>query len=175
MDAQDPLELFRKHAGMIHRIAYGYCRNPSDREEVLQEVAIELWRSRSRLDSRCREATWVYRVALNVAITHFRRERRHRAQLPLEQHAIHVVASEEPQPDDDLERMMAWIDTLAELDRALVLLHLEGNDHASIAEVLGISVSNVGTRLSRVRLKLRTAHAGAQTRSKDGTPCNSRK
>lgn len=157
MDAHELTELLRRNAGLIHRIAYAYFRDAADREDVFQEVAVQLWRSRERYDERFRETTWVYRIALNVAISHRRRERRHReGREELEAAAI-LVAAPTAEPAPDVARLLELIDELGALDKALVLLDLDGNDHASIAEILGIGVSNVGTKLWRIRDRLRAA------------------
>ena len=156
MEASQFTELVRRHAGLIHKIAYAYCRDATDREDVVQEIAVQLWRSRERYDERFRETTWVYRIALNVAISFHRSERRHRERrAAVEEHAIAVA--EPVEPGEDVQLLLRCIDDLGALDKALVLLYLDGNDHASIADVLGISVSNVGTKLARIKERLRAA------------------
>lgn len=157
MEAQEFTDLIRRHARLIHKIAYAYCRDVTDREDVFQEVALQLWRSRHRYDGRYKETTWVYRIALNVAISFYRRGRRHReGHLSLDAHAI-TIAAACVEPNEDVQLLLRCIDDLGALDKALVLLYLDGTDHASIAEVLGISVSNVGTKLLRIKNKLRVA------------------
>ena len=155
MDTAEFTDLLRRHAGLIHKIAYAYCRSASDRDDVVQEIVVQLWRSRERYDDRFRHTTWIYRIALNVAISYYRRERRHgeRAE-PLDEQRVTV---EPVAPSPELQQLLAAIDRLGALDKALVLLHLDGNDHAAIAEVLGISVSNVGTQLGRIKDTLRAA------------------
>lgn len=158
MDASELTDRIRRHAGLIHRVARAYGRDAADREEIAQEVAVQLWRSHERYDGQRRETTWVYRIALNVAISFQRRERRHRTgRHSLEAHAITLAAPAAAEPGEEVERLLACIEDLGPLERALVLLYLDGNDHASIADVLGISVSNVGTKLLRIKDKLRTA------------------
>lgn len=175
MEAQELTDLVRRHAGLIHRIAYAYCRNATDREEVVQEVALELWRSRHRYDERFRETTWVYRIAFNVAISFQRRERRHRERrLPVDVHAITIAAAPDVEPAEDVQLLMRCIDELGALDKALVLLYLDGNDHASIADVLGISVSNVGTKLFRIKDRLRVAFEQRARSDQKGKPSAAR-
>ncbi len=166
MEATEFTELVRRHAALIHRIACAYCRDATDREDVVQEIAVQLWRSRGRYDERYRETTWVYRIALNVAISFHRRERRHRERrAAIEDHPIAAAqAGEHGEAGEDVQLLLRCIDDLGALDKALVLLYLDGNDHASIADVLGISVSNVGTKLHRIKEKLRGA-LGQRTRS----------
>lgn len=154
MDPDDFTTLLRRHAGLIHKVAYAYCRGATDREDVVQEIAVQLWRARDRYDPQFAETTWIYRIALNVAISYYRRERRHRTGAePLVETAFSVAPFE---LGSELAQLWQWIDELGALEKALVLLHLDGNDHAQIAAVLGISVSNVGTKLARIKDKLRT-------------------
>jgi RNA polymerase sigma-70 factor (ECF subfamily) len=160
MDASEFTDLIRRHAGLIHKIAYAYCRDAADREDVVQEIAVQLWRARDRYDERFRHTTWIYRIALNVAISFYRRERRHREHgLPIEEATL--VAIEPAEPGEDVRLLLRCIDDLGALEKALVLLYLDGNDHAATAEVLGISASNVGTKLGRIKQKLRVALEGA--------------
>ncbi len=151
-------ELLQQHAALIHKVARVYCRDAADREDVVQEIAVQLWRSRDRYDERYRQTTWVYRIALNVAISFQRRERRHRERRQSgDGQLLAVAAAEVIEPGQDVELLLSCVDGLDELEKALVLLYLDGNDHASIADVLGISVSNVGTKLGRIKDKLRVA------------------
>lgn len=155
MDATEFAQLIRQHAALIQKIAYAYCRDATDREDLVQEIAVQLWRAREKYDPRFRRTTWIYRIALNVAISMFRRERRHRERREaIDEQAIGV---EPVEPSAELRVLLACIDELGPLDRALVVLYLEGNDHAAIAEVLGISVSNVGTKIGRIKGRLRAA------------------
>jgi RNA polymerase sigma-70 factor (ECF subfamily) len=168
MDAPELIALITRHRRLIHKVAYAYCRNASDREDLVQEIAIQLWRARDRYDPRYRETTWIYRIALNVAISAYRRARRHAASLPLE---LAVTLAEPAAPTGDLALLLACIAELGPLDRALVLLYLDDNDHAQIADVLGLSVTNVGTRLGRIKDRLRAAFA---RHSQEGGPDGAR-
>jgi RNA polymerase sigma-70 factor (ECF subfamily) len=155
MDETEFTALIRRHGALIHKIAFAYCREPADRDDLVQDIAAQLWRSRERYDPRFAHTTWIYRIALNVAISFYRRERRHRDQrAAIDDHPI-AVAPIEPAPE--LARLLRGIAALGPLDRALVVLYLEGSDHAAIAEVLGISISNVGTKLGRIKARLRDA------------------
>ncbi|MBK8096732.1 MAG: sigma-70 family RNA polymerase sigma factor [Planctomycetes bacterium] len=147
-------ELLRRHTPLIRRIAFAWCKDPGEREDVAQEIACQLWRSKDRLDPDRRESTWVWRVALNVAISSHRRQARHDRRRDDRDPALFALAPVDG-PDEDSERLHAAIGELPPLDRALVLSWLEGNDHRTTAEALGISESNVGTRLQRLKARLR--------------------
>lgn len=148
-------DLIRQHGALLARVAWAWCRDAADREDVVQQIVLELWRSRDRFDGRSKVTTWMHRVAWNVAISFQRRERRHRrGRQPLLDAHLMVGGSE---PDADGKRLLRCVDALPPLDRALVLLWLEGHDHAAIGEVLGLGTSNVGTKLARLRERLRSA------------------
>lgn len=148
------LALLEAHQKILYKVAYVYCPHPDDRPDLIQEMIVQLWRAFPRFDPRYRFSTWMYRIAMNVSISAARREtRRARPLVPFDVETHDTIAAA-PDPGDLLELRQA-IDSLDGLNKALVLLTLEGHPHETIAEILGISVSNVGTRLSRVRQRLR--------------------
>lgn len=147
-------ELLESQKATLYKVAYVYCRDPEDRRDLIQEMAFQLWRAWGRFDGRSSLATWTWRVATNVAISFRRREgRRLRDTLPIEL-GLEVADGDFDDPGGRVLR--ALIDDLDELSRALILLYLEGYDHAEIARILGTTPSNVGTRLGRIRNKLKT-------------------
>lgn len=164
MPAHDPenefLKLLEEHRRILFKIAGSYCRNPADREDLAQEMVMQLWRSYSSYDRSRRFTTWMYRVALNVAISHWRSEaRRVRDTVPLEG-AILDIAAPPPEAavlEADLRHLQQLLEQLDPLDRALMILYLDGNPHETIADVLGISRSNVGTKIGRIKQRLRRA------------------
>lgn len=140
--------------GVLHKVAYIYCRDAEDRRDLVQEMAIQLWRSFDRFDGRASPSTWAWRVAANVAISHRRREgRRIRETLPLD-FAFDVADAALAQDTAQSRELRALIDGLDAMNRALVLFHLEGFDHAEIADLLGTTPGNVATRLNRIRAQL---------------------
>jgi RNA polymerase sigma-70 factor (ECF subfamily) len=150
------LALLEENEGILRKVAGAYTRTAADREELVQETVAQLWKSFPRYDERHRFSTWMYRVALNVAISALRGDvRRRRHAVPAEEEHLEVPA---PAPDATEERRALLNDAMERLepfDRALLVLHLDGRPYAEIAEVLGITETNVGTRLGRVRQKLR--------------------
>ncbi len=150
--------LLEEHRKILHKVAGAYCRNAEDRRDLVQEMAVQLWRSFDRYDDRYRFLTWMYRIALNVAISFYRRESlRRRHTVPAGEALLEVAAGapEAGPARDELRLLHRLIGDLNELERALVLLYLDGNRYDTIAEVLGISESNVGTKLGRIKQRLR--------------------
>lgn len=153
--------LLDQHRRIVFKIANIYARGAEDRRDLAQEIATQLWRAFDSYDERRGKfSTWMYRIALNVAISHARRGARTGRIEPLEdRHLDEAVGDGAGELDDRLRAMHAFIAELDPLNRALVVLYLEDRSHAEIAEVLGISAGNVATKLNRLRHKLRGALA----------------
>ena len=159
-----------QHKRILHKVARAYCGNSSDREDLVQETVVQLWRSFGSFDGRARFSTWMYGVALNVAISFVRREgRRGRRAAPHETVLLEELPAREPdERTREAELLEREIALLGEFDKALVLLYLDGNEYATIAGLLGISVSNVGTRLSRLKARLAESLRSAARRDSGG-------
>jgi RNA polymerase sigma factor (sigma-70 family) len=132
----------------------------ADRDDLMQEISAQLWRSFGSYDeARAKFSTWMYRIALNVAISQARRERWSEADRfePLEARHLETVGGGEPiaEPDERLTALYAFIGQLDPLNRALILLYLEDRSYDEIADVLGISETNVATKINRIKQKLR--------------------
>jgi RNA polymerase sigma factor (sigma-70 family) len=166
------LALFHEHRAILYKVAFGYCRNREDRVDLVQEMAIQLWRAFGRYDGRVKFSTWAYRVAMNVAISHFRGEgRRIRDTLPFDEFAYELAAEDRlaEKDGDNMRVLRGLIDGLDELNRALVLLYLEGHTSEEIAEIVGISPGNVTTRMNRVKKDLQRGFARLES-TQETTP-----
>lgn len=153
-DAHAFLEIIESHKGIIYKVANSYCRNEEDRKDLLQEVILQLWLSFSRYDEQYKLSTWMYRIALNVAISFYRKEsRRSIINQPIPEAIIYLQQPQEK--NADLERLHRFIRELKEIDRAIIILYLEGNAQQEIAEILGLTQTNVSTRVSRIKQQLK--------------------
>lgn len=152
--------LLHEHRKIVFKVAAIYAHTPEDRSDLEQEIQTQLWRSFARYDERRGKfSTWMYRIALNVAISQVRQWHRAGAGRlePLEQHHLESIGggTEIDEPDARIHRLYAFIGTLDALNRALVLLYLEDRSYAEIAAVMGISETNVATKIGRIKQKLR--------------------
>src|SRR4029077_20448334 len=108
--------LIEKHKGVIYKIANSYCRNAEDRKDLIQEIIVHLWKSQGRYDERFKLSTWIYRIALNVAISAYRREKKRAARVsPLEEIIIEPATPTET-PDPRIATLHRIIDQLDELN-----------------------------------------------------------
>jgi RNA polymerase sigma-70 factor, ECF subfamily len=150
------LALIEEHRKILYKVAFTYCRQPEDRRDLIQEMTIQLWRSFDRFDGRAKFSTWMYRIAMNVAISFFRRERRHHRNVPIEESGLDVAAADRVMDEsgEDLRALHRLIGRLDEMSRALILLYMEGYPHEEIAGIIGISSTNVATRIHRIKQRL---------------------
>jgi len=122
---------------------------------TLRRIIIQLWQSFEKYDESRRFSTWMYRIALNVAISFYRREKtRTRYVISDEEHLLEAANESESQ-SDEIRVLYEFIDGLDSLNKALVLLYLDGNNYQEIAEIVGISETNVATKISRLKSKMK--------------------
>jgi len=147
--------LVEEHKKILYKVCRSYCRNPGDREDLAQEIVVQLWRSFRSFDERARFSTWMYRIALNVAISFYRRESvRTRHIVPGSEHLLETIGDTENR-SEEVSMLYGWIEELDPLNKALVLLYLDGNNYQETATILGISETNVATKISRLKETLR--------------------
>lgn len=155
MKQSDKPERFEKlvtdHRKILYKVCNVYCANPDDREDLAQEITVQLWRSFDTFDGRGRFSTWMYRIALNVAISHLRSESRRARHVTSGSEQLLETVDETSQQPEEVRLLYYVIGRLDPLNKALIILYLDGNSYLEISEVLGISESNVATKLSRLK------------------------
>ena len=147
------LSLVDAHRRPLLKVCWAYGNTSHDRDDLLQEIVARLWAAFGKYDPGRKFSTWMYRVALNVAIDYRRRQRR----WGRESATLHEVdaAPTDATKQQQLCELRELLDRQSEADRVLLVLYLEGHSYREIADVLGISESNVGTRLNRLKTSLR--------------------
>lgn len=150
-----------EHRGIVYKIAHAYARNPEDWKDLTQEIILQLWKSYPRFDPRFKFSTWMYRVALNVAISTCRREqRRTSAVVSMEELVLEPAAPLAPTDlDHQVAELYRVIGQFDELNRALMLLYLDDTSYRDMARILGISETNVATKINRLKLKIKEQFA----------------
>jgi RNA polymerase sigma-70 factor (ECF subfamily) len=154
-----------EYASAIERLARGYQPDPDKRRDLVQDIHVALWRSLERFAGRASLRTWVYRVSHNTAISQITRRR---AGAPtfvsLDELAAAPAAEDATRALDRrmaLERLLAMVQMLNPVDRQVILLYLEDLDAQSIADIVGISPSNVATKVHRIKQMLARRFHGA--------------
>ncbi len=151
-------KLIQDHKGLIYKVTNAYCKNEEDRKDLIQEIIVQLWKSFDRYDPKFKHSTWIYRIALNVSISFYRKEKRRNeiANSLSESVIMYIDTSEKTvEQETSIQLLHTFITELKELDRALILLYLEEKSHKEIAEIIGITETNVATRISRIKLALK--------------------
>lgn len=161
MDKQDHSQFFQgiieRNKGILLKVARTYCPKEDDRQDLLQEMMIQIWQSIHKYNGQFKISTFLYRISLNVAISYYRKNN-------LKTNKFTVLDEQLAQtPDEDktenerlLNLLEQFISEFKEIDKALMLLYLDDKSHAEIAEILGMTVSNVGTKIGRIKDKLKT-------------------
>jgi RNA polymerase sigma-70 factor (ECF subfamily) len=154
---QDFQNIIEQHKGIFYKIARAYCANEDDRQDLIQEMMIQVWQSNHRYNGQFKISTWLYRISLNVAITFYRKNTtRANNHTLLDEQTEQIPTDDKTADERQLVLLEKFISELKEIDKALMVLYLEDKSHAEIAEILGMSNSNVGTKIARIKEKLKT-------------------
>jgi RNA polymerase sigma-70 factor (ECF subfamily) len=151
------ISVISEHRNLIFKICNSYCSDPEDRKDLQQEIMIQLWNSFTKFDGRVKISTWIYRVALNTAISFYRKDLKiRRNNVPINDSVITLNTVEpDSEQDRNVKLLYDFIERLNELDKALMILYLDDNSYKEISEVLGLSETNVATKISRTKKYLR--------------------
>lgn len=149
------IHLIQQNQGLIYKITTIYTRDREEQKDLYQEIVYQTWKSFDQFKKASKPSTWLYRVGMNTAITTLNRTKKRVACLPLDGLDLDFADDLDSGLEERLKALYAEIRKLGLLDRGVVFLFLEGKSHDEIAEIVGISSSNVGTRLSRIKDKLR--------------------
>lgn len=142
-----------QNMGLIMHLCRAYSRDEESLKDLVQEVTLQLWRSHKSFKGNSQLSTWVYRVTLNVCLSHSKRMKRIPETVPLEwKH--HTSEAEDPEKEQ-IEKLYAGIKQLKESDRAIILLYLEDKSYKEMSDILGITVTNVGVKVNRLKDKLK--------------------
>lgn len=142
-----------EHRGILFKIIRAYARAPHDQEDLFQEIALQLWKSVSDYRGEAKVSTWIYRVALYAALAWTRKERTQPPTQALADVEQTLITNEQAQ-DERLDWLYTQIAQLEPVDRSVCLLMFEGFRYREIAELLGISESNVGVKMHRIKAHL---------------------
>jgi len=145
-------ELLNQNQGIIHRISAIYSEDSADKEDLFQEICLQLWRAYDSFESNSLFSTWMYKVSLNTAISYTRkRSKWTRAETPYSETQMTSASN----PSDEKSRLLTQaISQLNRIDRAMILLWLEGESYDEIAQIMGIAKSNVSVRLVRIKREM---------------------
>lgn len=147
------LSVIESNKGIIYKIANSYCKDTEDRNDLVQEIILKLWLAFDTYNNEFNHSTWIYRIALNTAISNYRKEKvRKKYFTPISESFFeHEDTKDSTETEHNYMLLQQFIAELKELDKALMLLYLDEKNYKEIAEILGISESNVGTKINRLK------------------------
>ena len=152
---QEFVQLIQENQGLIYKITTIYTRDREEQNDLYQEIVYQTWKSFDQFKKASKPSTWIYRVGMNTAITHLNQSKKKVTAVPLEGLRVEIADEKDPIKEEKITQLYAEIRKLNLLDRGIVFLYLEGKNHEEISEIVGISISNVGTRMSRIKQKLK--------------------
>lgn len=150
------LDILEKNIGIILKISRAYTQRIQDREDLINDITLELWKSFERFKGDSKMSTWIYRVAINTSMNFNRKKKSDKLYFPPDLNQFEsqnwIMDSTDSSPSEILYQC---IDELNHLNKAIILLYLDGNSHDEISEITGISKTNVGTRISRIKEQIK--------------------
>lgn len=149
------IEYLEGYKKLIAKVARIYCKDPEDRKDLIQDIVIQLWKSFPKYDRSYSVSTWTYRIALNVSISYLRKATSRSKNHDIFLQENELMQGEESAIDEKLEQLYLFIDQLKPIDKAIIILFLEGCPNKEISEVIGISVTNVSTKKLRIKEELK--------------------
>ena len=150
------INLINEHQGLIHKICLMYEQDRDARNDLFQEIVLQLWKSFPGFRGESKITTWMYRIALNTAISGYRKQKRHIRTEDLQDYHFNISEQHGPDAkDEDIQRLHTAIQHLSDVERAMIMMALDEIPYEEIAETIGITQNNVRVRMNRIREKLR--------------------
>lgn len=150
------VQLIKQHEGLIYKVTRLYADRLEDRKDLYQEIVYQLWKSFDSFQGRSKLSTWMYRVALNTSIGFLNRQNKRLGQTQLPDEVFLQMDESHSEIESQVAVLYQHITQLNVVDKGLILLFLEGKSYEEMSEITGFSVTNVGTRLGRIKKKLKT-------------------
>lgn len=150
------IKAIQENEGLIYKVATFYTNSKDDRDDVVQEIIYSLWKSFDSFKQVSSLSTWMYQIAMNVAIFHLKRSKKAVTTIPIETGLLNSPDSITDNDEEKLKALQEYMKDLNLLDKGILMLYLESKSHEEIAQITGISKTNVGTKLSRIKEKLKS-------------------
>lgn len=149
---QNFIQIINKNRGAIRSLCKIYYGSNEDQKDAFQDIILQLWKSFDTFRGESEISTWIYRVSLNTILTKIKKEKKIVTVEPIDTHHLYISRAK---ADDNVELFFIIIQSLKDIDKAIVVLHLEGYRNKEIAKILNMSPTNVGTRFNRVKSQLK--------------------
>lgn len=149
--------IISRNQGILHKISSLYCSDHEEKKDLFQEILYQLWRSYPSFRNESKISTWIYRVALNTAITFLRKQKSKPEQSSYAEKLPEIADDDEQEiKDRQFQLLYKSIETLEKVEKAIIMLYLEGSSYEEIGEIIGITSNHVGVKLNRIKIKLKS-------------------
>lgn len=157
MEKEKFITIIKSNQRLIYKVCFTYCRDTESRKDLEQEILVQLWKSLPRYDGRVKLSTWIYKIAINTAFLFYRNEEKHLKHKTILDETVFQIAdgSQSLEQEEKIAELYRFIDNLDKLDKALMMLYLDNNKHKDIADILGITQTNVATKIGRIKGRLK--------------------
>ena len=146
----------KENEGIIYKVTRIYSNNREDQKDLYQEIVYQLWKSFESFKGESKISTWMYRIALNTSITHLKKEKGKDNQVPIDSALLNKMEEIDTLMEERITILYAHIKKLSIIEKGIILLHLEGKNYDEMATITGFTNTNIGTRLARIKQKLKT-------------------
>jgi len=149
------INAIKENEGIIYKVTSVYTNSKDEQKDLYQEIVYQLWKSFDSFKGKSKFSTWMYRVALNTSIAHVNKGKKRVNQIPIDFQLLTIAEENDTLIAERLSTLYAYIRLLNTIEKGLILLFLEGKSYEEIATITGFSKTNVGTRLGRIKKKLK--------------------
>lgn len=150
------LQIITENQGIIHKVCSIYCDLEEDRRDLFQEILVQLWKSYSSFRNESKFSTWMYRVALNTAITSFKKDKRQPDKSGVAYESIQLAEElYDTRTEDQIKLLNNAVGQLTGIEKSIILLFLEDKKYEEIAEITGITQNYVRVKMNRIKKKLK--------------------
>lgn len=146
----------KEHQRIVHKVCRIYTDNPSEHEDLFQEICIQLWKSYPAFRGDAKFSTWMYRIAVNTAIALFRKSQKSVRASEVDFSTLRISATEFEDDSDKIKAMYDAIHKLSDIEKALIMMYLDDKSYREIGEILGITEGNARVKMNRAKDKLKT-------------------
>lgn len=151
----DFLDTIKENEGAILKLVRIYADEYDERKDLYQEIVYQLWKSFHSFQGKSKISTWIYKVALNTSLAHIHLKKKRSNTVSIQDTKLQFEEKHDTQLEEKINEMYSQIRQLNDIDRAIIFLFLEDKSYDEIADITGFSTTNIGTRLSRIKLKLK--------------------
>jgi RNA polymerase sigma-70 factor (ECF subfamily) len=157
MDAETAfVEIIQQNEALVYKVTKMFANGKEDGQDLYQEIVYQLWKSFGTFRHESKITTWMYRIALNTAVTFSHKEKRHKNRVPVDETLLNTPAINDALKEERTTLLYTQLRRLDTIEKGIILLYLDGKTYEEIAAITGFSATNVGTRLGRIKQKIKS-------------------